>query len=82
MRLIDADALIHWIESAPLTIEQGLLFSGIAEYVENETVDAIPIDWMLKWKDSGITEESADLLSDLGGDYIKWMIAEWRKVNG
>lgn len=42
------------------------------------TVDAIPVEWMLKWKDSGVTEESADRLSDIGGDFVEWMIAEWR----
>ena len=41
----------------------------------------IPIEWIRAFGESPITEESADMLSDVGGNYSEWMIAEWRKEN-
>ena len=41
----------------------------------------IPIEWIRAFGESPITEESADMLSDVGGNYSEWMIATWRKEN-
>ena len=43
------------------------------------TVEAIPIEWMLKWDDAPLTDESKEIGSTVNWNIVKWMILEWRK---
>ena len=81
MRLIDADALIEI-----LAVMQGRCNTK-AELIHNSkiwqqvkdmpTVEAIPVEWMRKFKDAEVTEASAKLCDECKGDFVEWMIAEW-----
>ena len=46
---------------------------------DQPTVDAIPIEWMLKWDDAPLTDELKKIGGTVNWNIVKWMILEWRK---
>lgn len=45
--------------------------------LKRSTVDAIPVEWMRKFKETPVTDESAERCDKCGGDFVEWMILEW-----
>ena len=74
-RLINADA-IPYVTDETYFHE----FDYAYRYAIDElpTVEAIPIEWMLKW-DETLTDESKEIGSTVNWNIVKWMILEWRK---
>ena len=87
-RLIDADTTIHVQIYDDMTEEWCLKETTVASALDDwadegcpPTVDAIPIEWMLKW-DETLTDESKEIGSTVNWNIVKWMILEWKKDNG
>ena len=82
MRLVNAD---EFIETARGVLDMQDLYLPIhfKEFVIDEmpTVEAIPIEWMLKW-DETLTDESMEIGRTVNWNIVKWMILEWKKDNG
>lgn len=87
-RLINADAI-------PYVTDETYLheFDYAYRYAIDAlpTVEAIPIEWMLKWDDAPLTDESMKIgrsvkTKEIGRtvnwNTVKWMILAWRKDNG
>lgn len=83
MRLINGDELIAVFNSRSTinVVGDGLCKVIITRIEALPTVDAIPIEWMLKW-DETLTDESMEIGSTVNWNIVKWMILEWRKDNG
>lgn len=100
-RLIDADALRDALQyeidkaTPPFDDTVGAVRCGIRlarNIAEDQpTVEAVPIEWMLKWDDAPLTDESMKIGSTVktkeigrtvNWNTVKWMILEWRKSNG
>lgn len=75
-RLIDADE-IRWVDH--YDADGNLVKKYKVAYSDEmpPTVDAIPVEWMRKFKDAEVTEASAKLFDECKGDFVEWMIAEW-----
>lgn len=95
-RLINADAIIEIFDKDKYDQIRNEYQSGYndgllhAEVIADNlpTVDAIPIEWMLKWEDAPLTDEYMKIGSSVktkeigrtvNWNTVKWMILEWRK---
>lgn len=77
MRPIDADALIDKYQR-----ENGVdvyRYNVIQDLADAPTVDAIPVEWMRQFKETPVTDESAKRCDECGGDFVEWMILEWKE---
>ena len=77
-RLINDDALKKSMREETLFNRwQMVLIEKVID--DQPTVEAIPIEWMLKWNDEPLTDESKEIGSTVNWNIVKWMILEWRK---
>jgi len=74
MRLIDADKMLKRIESWNTSdaMDKALYNFTLNRIIEQQTVDAMPVEWIKKY-----TEENRLYQSDDFDLYISDMVADW-----